>query len=356
MSGNGIDLDALKAAVPLRQLVERRGVKLKRSGRNWQGLCPFHAERSASFTVYDDGHFHCYACKAHGDVIEFVQRIDKLSFTAARDRLANEAGLTNGTGKQNGEDWLPIVPPPADAPRPTDQQLRCDMLHEYIGADNRILFYVRRHEAKGDKRKQFYPLTYGTLNGKTGWHTRAPDPVIPLYGLNRLSHAEPEATVILCEGEKKADAVQRLFPTMVGMAWMGGAQADDKNDYSPLHDRRVILWPDADKVGRDATSRIAKRLRHVQMIETVDLPDGYDAADLEGDGCDDPAAWLAARLRGPAPEPEPEPQPQPITTTEWDPWEDPPPPEWQAAFCHVSSRTRLRRLAYAMGSTSACCV
>jgi hypothetical protein len=173
------------------------------------------------------------------------------------------------------------------------------MLHEYRDAHDVLLFFVRRIEAKGDERKKFYPLTYGLLNGKAGWHDRAPNAPWPLYRLNALSHAAPDATVILCEGEKKADAVQRMFPDMIGISWMGGANADGNIDLSPIKDRAVILWPDADKVGRNVMARIAKRLVKARVIDTEDLPDGYDAADLERDGCDDPEAWLQARLREP---------------------------------------------------------
>ena len=50
-----IDRDDLKARTSLKELVERHGVKLKRSGRKWKGLCPFHTEKTPSFTVYQDG-------------------------------------------------------------------------------------------------------------------------------------------------------------------------------------------------------------------------------------------------------------------------------------------------------------
>src|SRR3954466_155073 len=92
---------------------------------------------------------------------------------------------------------------------------------------------------------------------------------------------------------------------------MGGANADSKADLEPLAGRVVILWPDADDPGRRAMRRIAQRLpQALQVIETEDLPEVYDAADLEASGCVDAAAWLNARLRnrtesdsGPWPDP-----------------------------------------------------
>jgi DNA primase len=71
-----------------------RRVRLVRKGREHSGLCPFHNEKTPSFTVNDDkGFFHCFGCGAHGDVIGFAMRIDHLSFPEAVERLAGEAGL-----------------------------------------------------------------------------------------------------------------------------------------------------------------------------------------------------------------------------------------------------------------------
>ena len=86
-------LDELRARVPVASLVGRR-VKLTRKGREYQGLCPFHNEKTPSFTVNDDkGFFHCFGCGAHGDAIGFEMRLGHLSFTEAVERLAAEAGL-----------------------------------------------------------------------------------------------------------------------------------------------------------------------------------------------------------------------------------------------------------------------
>jgi DNA primase len=86
-------LDELRSRIPVTSVVGRR-VKLTRKGRENQGLCPFHNEKTPSFTVNDDkGFFHCFGCGAHGDAIGFEMRIGHLSFTEAVERLAAEAGL-----------------------------------------------------------------------------------------------------------------------------------------------------------------------------------------------------------------------------------------------------------------------
>ncbi len=86
-------LDELRTRVGLADVVARH-VQLKRSGREASGLCPFHNEKTPSFTVSQEkGFFHCFGCGAHGDVVGFVMRIEGLSFPEAVERLAGEAGL-----------------------------------------------------------------------------------------------------------------------------------------------------------------------------------------------------------------------------------------------------------------------
>ncbi len=69
--------------------------RLKKAGRSWKGLCPFHQERTPSFTVdRDKGLYHCFGCGAGGDVIHFVRQIDRLEFPEAVEALASRFGVT----------------------------------------------------------------------------------------------------------------------------------------------------------------------------------------------------------------------------------------------------------------------
>ena len=86
-------LDEIRARVPLESVIGKR-VRLVRRGRESLGLCPFHKEKTPSFTVNEDkGFFHCFGCGAHGDVIGFLMRDEGLSFPEAVERLAADAGL-----------------------------------------------------------------------------------------------------------------------------------------------------------------------------------------------------------------------------------------------------------------------
>lgn len=86
-------LDEIRARLSLAEVIGRR-VRLQKRGREHSGLCPFHNEKSPSFTVSEDkGFYHCFGCGAHGDVIGFVMRSEGLSFPETVERLAGEAGL-----------------------------------------------------------------------------------------------------------------------------------------------------------------------------------------------------------------------------------------------------------------------
>ncbi len=86
-------LDEIKARIELSELIGRR-VKLIRRGREHSGLCPFHNEKTPSFTVSDDkGFYHCFGCGAHGGAFDFVMATEGASFPEAVERLAAQAGM-----------------------------------------------------------------------------------------------------------------------------------------------------------------------------------------------------------------------------------------------------------------------
>ena len=86
-------------------------VRLRRAGRNFIGLCPFHNEKTASFTVsLERGFFHCFGCGIGGTVFDFVMKIEGLTFPEALQSLAKRYGITlpertgaNGTGGGLGD-------------------------------------------------------------------------------------------------------------------------------------------------------------------------------------------------------------------------------------------------------------
>lgn len=86
-------LDEIRNRLTLSEVIGRR-INVQRAGREFKACCPFHKEKSPSFTINDDKQFyHCFGCGAHGDVIGFVMQHDNLSFIDALEMLSADAGL-----------------------------------------------------------------------------------------------------------------------------------------------------------------------------------------------------------------------------------------------------------------------
>ena len=86
-------IDEVRNRVGLADVVGRR-VKLSRKGREHAGLCPFHNEKTPSFTLNEDkGFYHCFGCGKHGSVFDFVMETEGLNFPEAVEKLAAEAGM-----------------------------------------------------------------------------------------------------------------------------------------------------------------------------------------------------------------------------------------------------------------------
>ncbi len=86
-------LDELRSRVSVADVVGAK-VKLVRKGKEYMGLCPFHNEKTPSFTVNEaKGFYHCFGCGAHGDIIKFEMEANGLPFIDAVTKLANKAGL-----------------------------------------------------------------------------------------------------------------------------------------------------------------------------------------------------------------------------------------------------------------------
>ncbi|HEX8382864.1 MAG TPA: CHC2 zinc finger domain-containing protein [Sphingomonas sp.] len=86
-------------------VASQAGVKLQRAGREWKGCCPFHPDKSPSFTIYaDDRRWFCFGCSAQGDVLDFVQR-------AYRVKLLEAVGMLDGGALAELEQQRAPAPP-----------------------------------------------------------------------------------------------------------------------------------------------------------------------------------------------------------------------------------------------------
>ena len=318
-----VDVDALLRRLDLFALVETYGVQLKGGAIERAGLCPFHSERSPSFTVnVAKGFYHCFGCGAHGDAISFVQRIAGCDFVEACRRLGSgdlpDAVYQPAPRVDAEPQWRPVMPVPAEAPpllsaggRVTfwnakrkrwwrDDPVRADA---YRDGEGRLLGYVLRIEFEGKdgtQQKVTPQVTWCNGDGDPRW-VAAPFPrPRPLFGLDALS-AKPDALVLVVEGEKCRAVGDQTLSEFAVISWAGGGKGFKHTDWSPLRGRRVILWPDADVQGwrtmvgyvrHDgvAVDGIAQLLTRVALpaslalVDPAGAPKGWDIADAVADG------------------------------------------------------------------------
>lgn len=104
MGINDEDVAAVRAASDIVQIVTEY-TPLRRVGRQWTGLCPFHTEKTPSFSVNpNENVFYCFGCQAKGDVFDFVMQKEQVDFPTAVERLANKTNITlRYTDRSEGE-------------------------------------------------------------------------------------------------------------------------------------------------------------------------------------------------------------------------------------------------------------
>jgi len=174
---------------------------------------------------------------------------------------------------------------------------------KYYDTRGNVVASVVRYEPDGTPESKTYrPYCYKTVEGRTKWAMGAPD-LRPLFRLPEIALA---STVVLCEGEKAAEALAEIG--IEATTAMQGAKAPiEKTDWSPLHGKTVIVWPDNDEPGFAYGRAVAERLAALGCtVKLVDIPDGkrhaWDAADCVAEGSDVQAILNAAVLYTKQPE------------------------------------------------------
>lgn len=104
-------IDALLARIDIVNLINGR-VPLRKAGKDYQACCPFHDEKTPSFTVSPQKQFyHCFGCGAHGSAITFLMEYERQDFREAVEELAQQAGMqipTDGEAVRTGPDPRPL--------------------------------------------------------------------------------------------------------------------------------------------------------------------------------------------------------------------------------------------------------
>ena len=212
-------IDDLLARADIVELVDAR-VPLKKAGKNYQACCPFHNEKSPSFTVSHDKQFyHCFGCGEHGNAISFLMEFDRLDFVDAIEELASHCGVEVVREESNAS--------PAEQRR--QQQIYQQKQDDYELMTQVSRFYQQQLKTASDKETAINYLKGRGLSGE----------VVKRFGIGYISDAWDGMMKVFSPQGK---ANQQLVD--LGMA----IQGDKNRPYDRFRGR--IMFPIRDKRGR----------------------------------------------------------------------------------------------------------
>jgi DNA primase len=347
------DIERLKATVSIVDVVSER-VSLRKVGRNYVGLCPFHAEKTPSFNVREEtGRYRCFGCDQSGDVFTFVQQTRHVDFVGAVEHLAGKVGmqLTYTTSGQTAQrqrrkrlveamtaavDWYHQRLLDDPAARSAREYLRSRGLHGDVarqfklgwapddwdtfarqsGVDAELLRVTGLAFANRAGRMQdafrarvLFPIFDDVgdavaiggrvLPGSSDPAKYKNSPETPIYAKSKvlygLNWAKAGITnhdqAVVCEGYTDVIGFHRAgIPHAV--ATCGTAFTEDHVRLLKRYASRVVLAFDADAAGQGAAERFYEWEQKYQVqVSVARLPDGVDPGDLAQR---DPAALAAA--------------------------------------------------------------
>lgn len=291
MSSAIIDACArIRAEVALSSVIGVR-VKLIRAGREWKACCPFHPDRSPSFTIFDDDRrYHCFGCGADGDVLDFVQRSERVGLVDAIRII--DSGLLpvqqrsdahdgrQDRGREAMQIWQNAVPP---AGTEAEKYLASRCL---TGAIPPVLRFARLTYGK---RGPQHPVLVALVVDVAGQPTGIQRTYLAADGRRKLAVDKPKLSlgkvrggairlaparnqIVITEGMEDALTLQRL----AGLpAWAAAGAGMMPSMALPRDVRSVIIGADADEAGqhsaRKACAELVETGRSVRII-TPDPP------------------------------------------------------------------------------------
>lgn len=336
------DIERVRAASSIVDVVGQH-VQLRRAGRNWVGLCPFHAERTPSFNVRaETGRYKCFGCDASGDVFTFIQEIEHTDFVGAVEQLASRAGLQLNytsagqsrtrekrkrlqTAMETAVEWYHQRLLNDPAARPARDYLRSrglsgeiarqfrigwapdawDELARHSGIDSDALTetglaFVNRTGRLQDsfRARVLFPIfdeqgaavAFGgrVLPGSQdpAKYKNSPETALytkskTLYGLNwSKGQIVHDDQAIVCEGYTDVIGFHRAGLAR-SVATCGTAFTEEHVRLIKRYASRVVLAFDADAAGQGAAERFYEWEQKYQIeVSVARLPDGRDPGDL----------------------------------------------------------------------------
>ena len=188
----------------------------------------------------------------------------------------------------------PPTCPPADAEPGALAAARLygrkpDGLWRYATAQDETAFYAARWN-EADGKKTFRPISWSE---RAGWQFEAWPDHRPLFNLPDLV-SKPNAPVVICEGEKAAEAAAAIFPNSIATTSSGGAGAAAKTDWTPLAGRSILIWPDHDAAGEKYAREVAAILAALDCSVAIIDAKALAAIDPAGGAREPRDKWDAA--------------------------------------------------------------
>ncbi|MDP9387613.1 MAG: DNA primase, partial [Actinomycetota bacterium] len=335
------DVARVRAATDFVQVASEH-LALKRVGQRWVGLCPFHAEKTASFSINaEEGLYYCFGCQAKGDVITFVREVEHLGFVEAVERLAGRAGIQlrydearEGRDRQRRARLVDALAQAVEwyhqrllqgsdgaaaraylrsrgydgevvrtfklgwAPGEWDALARALRLPEDVLRDTGLGIVNRRGRQQDNFRSRVMfpifdaggtPVAFGgrALPGGDGpKYKNSPETPVyaksrTLYGLNwAKADVVHRGEVVVCEGYTDVIA---FFGAGVprAVATCGTALADEHFRMLKNFARRIVLAYDADAAGQAAAERFYEWERRYEVdVAVAAFPPGTDPGDV----------------------------------------------------------------------------
>lgn len=236
------------------------------SGGNWLCRCPAHDDREASLSVKEVGGELLFCCHAGCDWGSLAQALKARGIEKARSDESAKEALPRGI-RQSWDD------------RPLER------LYTYHHATGSPCGFVAVYRRPGESAKSCIPYF---VRAGGSWRPKAGEER-PLFNAHLIERAQ---TVVFCEGEKAAEALQNhlgsLAPDVCASTWPLGAKGFQKCDFSAVKGKRVILWPDNDEPGVNAMTGAQKKIEQagakgVQFVKIealeLELEEKEDAFD-----------------------------------------------------------------------------
>jgi KaiC/GvpD/RAD55 family RecA-like ATPase len=267
---------------------------LKKVGKNYFALCPFHSETNPSFSINPHtGWFFCFGCNAKGNIFQFLLKMKEQGVEIDEEdkRLIQRKPETQKELQNKAKHNIELGKNYKKTCQKTYEQKKSELLKdgysfvsEYIyyslnGVEEYRVYRFERPKGDGEFEKQIFPVV-GNMVGMQGKKQI-------LYGMHQFMFASPESEIWLCEGEKCADAIIAAMPSNADLIVLGYRKPSDFQNI-PIENlfqgKEIVIFEDNDEIGSKKTKEIVEILKPfaktIKLVTFSEYPEKFDIADF----------------------------------------------------------------------------